>query len=476
VLKAYDTILRSEVSAELIALSGGSNEPYRFECSHCGEEICLAASNSNRMIPHFRHRWGNNDTDCENYLGNNRTINIDSRSRISTRERLEFYYDNQLKTFSIGLHYSESEIQSYEENNVSVELKTQHSGTPFKTLAINTTNFAPDAPTYIHLSQFSQNYYLSNTLNSNSSRDYHFMKPGANPVFFKMQGNDVNSKAKLVRTPVLFTNTQYFIIFQSQYSVYRFHVDMQIGEQVSFETMGRRFAGFPLLIKKKSDQINSLLKSWGYELEANETLTLLWPPAATANEACLIESDNIFVYTSFQLQAYGNINVHSSDIRNCGNGVSSIAISSRTKIYRKNAEMTFEKRDSKPDDFDLISVLEDFASLYTVPNDGNFYLFSRFGVVSLSRGQVMILTPNSEIRRYDTGYLIHRIFQSPMIRLTGESLLADILMHYKRSEPYDHTPFELLNLSDVAGQYIAECKATSYINSAASRYILEGML
>ena len=52
--KAYDTILQSEVSADLVAQSDELNDPYRFECSCCGEEVILAAPYSNFMVPSFQ--------------------------------------------------------------------------------------------------------------------------------------------------------------------------------------------------------------------------------------------------------------------------------------------------------------------------------------------------------------------------------------------------------------------------------------
>ena len=88
--KAYDTFLQSEVSADLAAQSGGL-EQYRYECAHCGEEVRLAAAGSVSMVAHFRHRSGNNDVDCEKYLGQYGAISIDSRSRKSRNERAEFY-------------------------------------------------------------------------------------------------------------------------------------------------------------------------------------------------------------------------------------------------------------------------------------------------------------------------------------------------------------------------------------------------
>lgn len=205
--KAYDNILQSEVSADLASQIGGF-EPYRYECACCGEEVYVAASDSTRMVPHYRHRSGNNDVECENYLGQFRTISTDSCSRRSNRERVEFYYDNNSKTFNLGLSFSESEIQSCEQHNVDFEIRTNDLDTPFRVLSINDVNFTPDVPTLVPLDIFSFNYYLSNTLNG-AKRKYDFVKMGNTPTFFKLQGNDNDFKAKLVHSAKLFTNTQY---------------------------------------------------------------------------------------------------------------------------------------------------------------------------------------------------------------------------------------------------------------------------
>ena len=63
-LYAYDTFLQEVVSSELAA-QNSADEPYRYECACCGEEVFIAAKYSNSMVAHFRHRSGNNDVDCE---------------------------------------------------------------------------------------------------------------------------------------------------------------------------------------------------------------------------------------------------------------------------------------------------------------------------------------------------------------------------------------------------------------------------
>jgi hypothetical protein len=195
-LKAYDTILQSEVSAELAAKSFGS-ERYRYECACCGEEVLLYAVYSTSMVPYFRHRNGNNSIECDNYLGQYGAISIDPQSRKSNRERLEFYFEKHNKTFSVGLSFSGEEIKFYEEHNVNFEIRSSAAEQAFVTMPINPTNFAPDAPTLIPITKFSFSYFVSTTLNE-TKRPYEFFKYGNTPVFFKIQGNDVNYKAKLV--------------------------------------------------------------------------------------------------------------------------------------------------------------------------------------------------------------------------------------------------------------------------------------
>jgi len=475
--KAYDTILQSEVSADLAAQSGGF-EPYRYECACCGEEVYVAAPFSTRMVAHFRHRSGNNDVECENYLGQYGTISTDSRSRKNNRERVEFYYENSSKIFSLGLRFSESEIQSYEQQNVDFEIRTKDSDTPFRVLSINGINFTPDISTLIPLNIFSFSYYLSNTLND-AKRKYDFVKMGNTPTFFKLQGNDNDFKAKLVRSAVLFTNTQYFVALQSQYSTPRriqFPSGINVAQTFRFETMNRKFLGIVLSITNKTVSIENLLRSWGYRLEASETLTLLWPPAPVINDVSVITSDNAYVFASFELQAHGNINVHSEDIFKVNHGISRVLVKPKTKIFRKNTEIVIDKVEPPIDDYSVITLSKSTAKSFTVPNDGAYFLFNRLGVSPLKNGQVVFLTPESSIVQYKCNYPIGYIYPCRQKKWAGEDLLEDILAHYKRMEVFDPTLFSSLALSKVASQYIEKCSISGLINSVAKQFILEGQL
>jgi len=475
--KAYDTILQSEVSADLAAKSGGF-EPYRYECACCGEEVYVAAAYSTSMVPHFRHRSGNNNVECENYLGQYEPISIESRSRKSNRERVEFYFEKSNKSFSLGLRFSGDEINAYEQHNVLFEIRSDAAEQAFFVLPINNTNFAPDAPTLITLNKFSYNYFLSNTLNR-TKRKHELFKPNNKPTFFKIQGNDGDYKAKLVRGAVLYTNVPYFVAFNIQYSVahqIRFFEEIQVDDAFHFETMGRKFLGKVLFIKEKTARVDALVSSWGYQLEASETLTLLWPPAIMTDDTTLIFSDYAFLYSSFELQAHGNINVHSEDIIRVTKGVSKVLVNRRTKVFRKNAEMILIKDKLNPSVFDVITTTESYANIYTVPDNSSYFLFNRSGVKPLSIGQTVLLTPKSEIKRYCFSYLISRIIPCLQRKLTGEFLLADILAHYKRIEVFDMNDFSSYSLSDTASLYLNECEASGLINSVAKQFIEEGRL
>jgi hypothetical protein len=475
--KAYDTILQSEVSAELAAQNGGF-EPYRYECACCGEEVFVAAPYSTRMVAHFRHRSGNNDVKCENYLGQYGAISTDSCLRRNNRERAEFYYDSASKTFNLALRFSDSEIQGYEKQSVNFELRTKDSNTPFRVLKINSMNFSPDVPTLIPLNIFSFSYYLSNTLNG-VKRKYDFLNHDNIPTFFKILGNDNDFKAKLVRSTILFTNTRYFVALQSQYSVPRgvqFPKGIEVEQTFCFETMNRKFLGFVLLISKKTPFIDCLLKSWGYKLEDSETLTLLWPPAHLIDDASIIASDYAYIFSSFELQAHGNINVYSEDIMKLSNGISKVTVKPKTKIFKRNAEIVIDKVVPSADDYSVIIPYQNLASTFTVPDDGNYYLFNHSGVSPLKNGQAVFLTPNSLIVQYKFNYPVGYIYPCHQKELAGEELLEDILAHYKRMEAFDSTRFSMLVLSETASKYIDKCKITGLINPVVIQFIEEGRL
>ncbi|WP_256169469.1 hypothetical protein [Enterocloster bolteae] len=478
--KAYDTILQAEVSA-VLAAQNGKSEPYRYECLCCGEEVYIAAAYSTRQVAHFRHRSGNNDIECENYLGKYGTFSIDTRSRKNKNERAEFYYDNKTKMFYLGLKFSEDEISAYEQLSAAFELRASPEAQPFYSIQINSRNFTSDIQRLIPLSEFSHTYFLSNTLND-VKRKYEMFNilDNSAATFFKTQVNDSSYRAKLVRSSVLYTNVSYFVVFQGQGKPWlpmEVHLpnEIKVESFFKFETMSRRFFGGILTITAKTEQIDSLLSSWGYQLEAAEMLTLLWPPAIELEDMSLIYSDTAYLYSTFELQAHGNINVHSKDITRIGDGITKVTVKPRTKIYKKNAELMLELNERESSKYDRLIVAERFEKHFQVAEDESF-MFNSTGVLPLSKGTDVYMTPEAEVKYYSSGYLKGIVVLPESSIMSGKQLLQDALIHYKRLEMLDWDDFGAIDLSQIAFQYIKDCEKTGLINSAVKHLIEEGRI
>ncbi len=112
---------------------------------------------------------------------------------------------------------------------------------------------------------------------------------------------------------------------------------------------------------------------------------------------------------------------------------------------------------------------------YQVLDDSSF-VFNNLGVFSLNKGAIVQMTPDCEVRHYSNSYLDEIVLPKNFSMASGEELLCNALMYYKRVEVLDESVFELLNLSRVALQYIESCKKTKRINCAVKRLIAEGRI
>lgn len=473
--KAYDTFLNSEVSADHAAKCGGL-ELYRYECSHCGEEVRLAATRSLNMVAHFRHRSGNNDVECNNYLGRNAAISIDPSSRKSKSERAEFYFDRINKMFLLGLSFSENEMVVHEKETAEFLLHIYKSDQEHQVynLRINSINFSPDTPTMIPVEEFSYTYFLSNTL-SNDKREYELFKKNGMPTFFKIQGDN---KARLIRSQILYTEVEYLVIIEKHNSFkidFRLN-DFETSESFSFSTMERNFTGGKIVIKRKSHEVENLLASWGYKIEESESLTLLWPPVAQVNEVTKVDREYAFLFSSFNLVPQGNTNVDKTELKKLENGITKVSLTSRVKIYRKNAEIVMELERSQFSKYDELPIETIYCDDYSVPDNKTYFLFNHSGAVQINKGQKVTLTRGCSIKRYNSSYLEGIIYLRQQKELTGELLLADILAHYKRTESFSNDSIKMRKLSNTAEKYLISCNKTGIINSAAKRFIEEGLL
>lgn len=87
-IQAFDVLLQIPVTAD-IAAKNRIDEPFRYECLCCGEEVYIAATNSTKKAPHFRHRRGNSDRECELYLGSTGIAGALNAAQKRTHSRTE---------------------------------------------------------------------------------------------------------------------------------------------------------------------------------------------------------------------------------------------------------------------------------------------------------------------------------------------------------------------------------------------------
>jgi hypothetical protein len=220
---------------------------------------------------------------------------------------------------------------------------------------------------------------------------------------------------------------------------------------------------------------HNLLSSWGYQLETAETLTLLWPPAVLAEDVSLISTDTAYIYTTFELQPHGNINVHSEAISKITDGLTKVVVNPRIKVYKKNAELMIETHLHGPNVRTELETVHKSSAKFQASDDSSF-LFNCAGVFHLSKGAVAQMTPNSKVNHYSKGYLDEVILPADPTAISEEQLLQNALIHYKRTEPLNWDDFESYDLSQTAFHYIENCEKTGLINSAAKLLIKEGRI
>lgn len=467
---AFDALLQTEISANLAAING-DNEPYRYECLYCGEEVILAAKDSTYTSTHFRHKRGNNDKDCEKYLGQYGLISSSHRIRNNSQQRIEFYYNNNTKCFYLNLHYNEEEISSYEKNNVEIEIRCYRNAHPFISRKINHENFNSKIAESFMLEKFGIPYYVSNTFD-NIKREYFVFREDG-PSFFKIKGENNNFIAKYVKSNSVYTNVKYFVVWAgsnvAQIRLKKYQ-EVNVEEEFEFTTLGQCFWGCVITINLKTEALESLFQSWGYNLNSSEKLTLLWPPSCEKDDVIFVSSSNAYLYSSFKLQGHGNTNASNECIHQIMPGVFCIDLSENIRIVKKNIEINIKRYQ---DNYIMVQQdkIIDFLKQFKIPeNNSRYFKFSKWGVEELQPGEQIYLTPDSTIVEYINGYLIRTIFFEKD-KLTLEHLYYDALAHYRVMAPYSLT--DIPSLPEQMLTYVQKSQSEGTINNAVKRIIEE---
>ena len=470
-LKAFDTLLQAVVSADSAA-ENSDNEAFRYECLCCGEEVYLAAQGSIYKATHFRHRSGNNDKDCELYLGQYGVIQAPS-VRKNKQERVEFYYNNNTKCFVVSFSFSEEEISEYEKAGAVLEIRDGRNSQPFFSTNIDHSTFSDGIPERFVLDKNARLYYISNTLNNNK-REYSVFNYDA-PSFFKILCNDPEDEgflAKYISSKYIYTEVRYFIAWPGRNTAQiklKGIPDVCVEKEIQFTTLGRTTVwGLVVSFKNKNPLLDSILCDWGYNLDVSECVSLLWPPAYETGERLAVSSSKLYLYSSFGFQGLGNINTMDKCISKISSSITMVSLYNSIHILKKNAELEIFQ-EPLLSAIEKVEVKEEQTDTFRIPDTNLFYLFSELGVNKLIEGQTIFLTPDTYIAEYNGNTLL-RIIRFPSILQSDiEEAFIEILSNYWLTKEYQGTTAGPLPQS--IRDYLQACKGTKRINAAVEQLI-----
>lgn len=100
---AFDKKINDKVFAKDLTIR--DKDMYRYKCLACDEYLTLSAVDSKKQSPHFRHRNGNNDKDCDYYL-NNLISFVNRKYYLSDSEnnkKTDIFFNNKKKHLRIWI-------------------------------------------------------------------------------------------------------------------------------------------------------------------------------------------------------------------------------------------------------------------------------------------------------------------------------------------------------------------------------------
>ena len=402
-LVAFDNLLQIEITAD-DAAKCGSDAAFRYTCLHCGEEVFVAASDSIQRCSHFRHKHGNNDTECEEYIGSNYN-SVKSYSVSSPRNRLNFYYN--AKQFYYGIRFSREEIEKYQNENKKIELRSKDD-ILLQLQSISFQDFVPDDLTFFPITKYSDKYLLSIGEEKQSS----YLLFRRVPLFFKLPNEELQGYVRLVKGSTIYTDTYYLVIAEGtnfSFSPFINSSNIIIRNNFEFLTLGKKFYACTIYIKEADHVVTSVFESWGYRLEKPERVVLLWPPSSICEEETIPLGENVYCSSSFEIKGMRNTNVKQESIKNIDEQVTQIKIDKEVRIVNKNAELFLRKK--RTEFMVTDSIIENIHTKeYQLTGAFSARLFSRSGVKRLPVGALIRLTNNSYVIEYDNNIPINKYF------------------------------------------------------------------
>lgn len=477
--KAFDVILQLEVDATIISKTSYNltGNRFRYQCLCCGEEVYLAAAGSNERSPHFRHRRGNNDKDCEQYLGQVGAVEHYVSVRKNKQEHIEFYFNKERMTFEVGIAFSEEELRDCEQNKNSMAISAKICAEPFLSVPINKTIFAPGENHYFTLSVYSNHYYVSFSANKKVYSYLDVIKRDGGLNIYKVRLQD--KRANLHRTDLLYTETAYIAISEDENLIQELkglENSVYVEDQLNFHTIGIDFYGIAFSIKCADYSLKLFFQKNGYQIEISESFDILWPPVYTENSDFVCNYDKIYVNSSFKLISHGNTNIDDFLIQNIDDNLLEISINDFIIIYEKNIDISVKKSIIQSDDSIYVDPETIYMSKYIVSDIYTYFLFDNDGCTRLIAGTTIYLSEKDKVIGYKNGHIREIILGYPLEEESPEKVIFDILKYHPQSEKYVSDEFIDITPSEAAMSYLENCYRSGRINTVVKRYIGEGLI
>ena len=279
-IQAFDVLLQIPVTAD-IAAKNRIDEPFRYECLCCGEEVYIAATNSTKKAPHFRHRRGNSDRECELYLGSTGIAGALNAAQKRTHSRTEIYFDIKQKIFYAAVSFPKEKLQEFEDKSCILEFHSTYNSPPYEKVRINHQNFAPDSMVQFPLKLTTNDCYITIS-GANYRSHYEILSNNDFPTFFKITlGENSGNFARRIVGGKIYTNTSYYIIAKNQKIIQKI---VDLGENIAISAvdeinaLGSTIYGATLEILSVTPDLSNLFSYFNYSLEVSENITPLWPP------------------------------------------------------------------------------------------------------------------------------------------------------------------------------------------------------
>ena len=261
-IQAFDVLLQIPVTAD-IAAKNRIDEPFRYECLCCGEEVYIAATNSTKKAPHFRHRRGNSDRECELYLGSTGIAGALNAAQKRTHSRTEIYFDIKQKIFYAAVSFPKEKLQEFEDKSCILEFHSTYNSPPYEKVRINHQNFAPDSMVQFPLKLTTNDCYITIS-GANYRSHYEILSNNDFPTFFKITlGENSGNFARRIVGGKIYTNTSYYIIAKNQKIIQKI---VDLGENIAISAVDEKISA---AFETPYGKFDTTIKGLVYEEEDN---------------------------------------------------------------------------------------------------------------------------------------------------------------------------------------------------------------